>query len=96
MNRDLKIAKKTIQAGIKALKKLSNSLNYSSQFSKAVNLCSKANKIGIIGIGKSKDISLYIANLFSSLNIPAVGFGVQDLSHGGGDPPGHGAPPRGG
>ena len=63
MNRDLKIAKKTIQAGIKALKKLSNSLNYSSQFSKAVNLCSKANKIGIIGIGKSKDISLYIGNL---------------------------------
>ena len=83
MNRDLKIAKKTIQAGIKALKKLSNSLNYSSQFSKAVNLCSKANKIGIIGIGKSKDISLYIGNLFSSLNIPAVGFAVQDLSHGG-------------
>ena len=83
MNRDLKIAKKTIQAGIKALKKLSNSLNYSSQFSKAVNLCSKANKIGIIGIGKSKDISLYIGNLFSSLNIPAAGFAVQDLSHGG-------------
>ena len=83
MNKDTKVAKKTIQAGIKALKKLSNSLNNSSQFSKAVNLCNKANKIGIIGIGKSKDISLYIANLFSSLNIPAVGFGVQDLSHGG-------------
>ena len=83
MNKDLKIAKKTIQVGIKALKKLSNSLNHSPQFSKAVHLCNKANKIGIIGIGKSKDISLYIANLFSSLNIPAAGFAVQDLSHGG-------------
>ena len=83
MNKDTKVAKKTIQAGIEALKKLSNSLNNSSQFSKAVNLCNKANKIGIIGIGKSKDISLYIGNLFSSLNIPAAGFAVQDLSHGG-------------
>jgi len=83
MNKDTKVAKKTVQAGIKALKKLSSSLNHSSQFSKAVNLCNKANKIGIIGIGKSKDISLYIGNLFSSLNIPAVGFAVQDLSHGG-------------
>ena len=83
MNKDTKVAKKTIRAGIEALKKLSNSLNHSLQFSKAVDLCNKANKIGIIGIGKSKDISMYIGNLFSSLNIPAVGFGVQDLSHGG-------------
>ena len=39
MNKDIKVAKKTIQAGIEALKKLSNSLNRSSEFSKAVNLC---------------------------------------------------------
>ena len=83
MNRDLKIAKKTIQTGIKALTKLSNSLNHSSQFSKAVNLCNKANKIGIIGIGKSYIISLYVGGLMSSLNIPAAGFSVQDLTLGG-------------
>ena len=46
MNRDIKEAKKTIQTGIEALKKLSNGLNQSSEFSKAVNLCRKANKIG--------------------------------------------------
>ena len=63
MNKDTKVAKKTIQAGIEALKKLSNSLNNSSQFSKAVNLCNKANKIGITGIGKSKDISLYLGGV---------------------------------
>ena len=45
MNKDIKVAKKTIQTGIEALKKLSNSLNRSSEFSKAVNLCSKASKI---------------------------------------------------
>ena len=82
-NKDTKIAKKTIQAGIEALKKLSNSLNRSSEFSKAVNLCNKANKIGITGIGKSKDISLYLGGLMSSLNIPAVGMSLQDIAHGG-------------
>ena len=51
MNKDFEIAKKTIQSGIVALKKLSSSFNRTSQFSKAVNLCSKANKIGVIGVG---------------------------------------------
>ena len=83
MNQDTKVAKKTIQAGIEALKKLSNSLNHSSQFSKAVNLCSKANKIGITGIGKSKDISLYLGNILQALNIPAIGMSLQDIAHGG-------------
>ena len=83
MNKDTKVAKKTIQAGIEALKKLSNSLNNSSQFSKAVNLCNKANKIGITGIGKSKDISLYLGGVMSSLNIPAIGMSLQDIAHGG-------------
>ena len=50
MNRDTKVAKETIQAGIEALKKLSNSLNRSSEFSKAVNLCNKANKIAEINL----------------------------------------------
>ena len=83
MNKDSQIAKKTVQNGIEALKKLSSSFNHTSQFSKAVNLCNKANKIGIIGIGKSYIISLYVGGLMSSLNIPAAGFSVQDLTHGG-------------
>ena len=41
MNKDLQIAKKTIQTEIEALKKLSVSFSRSSQFSKAVNLISK-------------------------------------------------------
>ena len=41
MNKDLQIAKKTVQTEIQALKKLSLSFNNSSQFSKAVNLISK-------------------------------------------------------
>ena len=46
MNKDLKIAKKTIEAEIQALKKLSLSLNKSSAFSKAVNLiCKTKSKI---------------------------------------------------
>jgi arabinose-5-phosphate isomerase len=83
MNKDTKVAKETIQAGIEALKKLSNGLNRSSQFSKAVNLCNKANKIGITGIGKSKDISLYLSNIMNSLNISAIGMSLQDIAHGG-------------
>ena len=83
MNKDSQIAKKTVQVGIEALKKLLANFNRTSQFSKAVSLCNGANKIGITGIGKSKDISLYVGGLMSSLNIPAVGFSVQDLSHGG-------------
>ena len=83
MNKDLQIAKKTVQIEIKALKKLSASFNNSSQFSKAVGLCSKANKIGVVGVGKSYIIALKVAGTLSSLNSAAVGFSANDLQHGG-------------
>jgi D-arabinose 5-phosphate isomerase GutQ len=41
MNKDIKVAKQTINTEIQALKKLLASFNRSSQFSKAVNLISK-------------------------------------------------------
>ena len=54
MNKDLKIAKKTVNTEIQALKKLSASFNNSSNFSKAVSACSKTkNKIIVVGVGKS-------------------------------------------
>jgi len=83
MNKDLIIAKKTVHAEIEALKKLSASFNHSSQFSKAVNVCAKANKIGVVGVGKSYIISLKVAGTLSSLNSAAVGFSANDLQHGG-------------
>ncbi len=83
MNKDFQIAKKTIQSGIVALKKLSSSFNRTSQFSKAVNLCNKANKIGVIGVGKSYILSLKVAGTMASLNQRAVGFSANDLIHGG-------------
>ena len=42
MNKDIQIAKKAVETEIKGLKKLLKSFNDSSQFSKAVNLISKA------------------------------------------------------
>ena len=84
MNKDLKIARQTVQTEIKALKKLSSSFNNSSHFSKAVNLCSKTkNKIVVVGVGKSFIISLKVASTLSSLGSPAVGFSANDLQHGG-------------
>ena len=84
MNKDLQIAKKTVQTEINALKKLSTSFGKSSQFSKAVNLCSKTkNKIVVVGVGKSYIISLKVASTLSSLGSPAVGFSASDLQHGG-------------
>ena len=83
MNQDLQIAKKTVATEIEALKKLSVSFNKSSQFSKAVNLCAKANKIGVVGVGKSYIISLKVAGTLSSLNSAAVGFNASELQHGG-------------
>ena len=54
MNKDLQIAKNTIQTEINGLKKLYASFNRSNQFSKAVNLISKAKgKVVVIGTGKS-------------------------------------------
>ena len=84
MNIDLKIAKKTVETEITALKKLSSSFSSSSQFSKAVNLCVKTkNKIVVVGVGKSFIISLKVASTLSSLGSPAVGFSANDLQHGG-------------
>ena len=53
MNKDLQIAKKTVQTQILALKKLSVSFNSSSHFSKAVNLISKIKgKCLVVGVVK--------------------------------------------
>ncbi len=84
MNKDLEIAKKTVRTEIQALKKLSASLGQSSQFSRAVSLCTKTkNKIVVVGVGKSFIISLKVASTLSSLGSPAVGFSANDLQHGG-------------
>jgi len=84
MNKDLQIAKKTVETEISALKKLSKSFNLSNQFSKAVSLCTKTkNKIVVVGVGKSFIISLKVASTLSSLGSPAVGFSANDLQHGG-------------
>ena len=83
MNKDLQIAKKTIQAEIKGLKKLLNSLNNSSQFSKAVNIISKIKgKVIVIGTGKSFIIGNKISSTLSSLGTPSVAFDSSSLNHG--------------
>ena len=84
MNKDLNIAKKTVETEIKALKKLSASFNHSSQFSKAVNLISKIKgKCLVVGVGKSYIVGLKIASTLSSLGTPSVAFNATDLEHGG-------------
>ena len=84
MNKDIHIAKKTIQTEIWALKKLLQSFGKSSQFSKAVNLISKIKgKCLVVGVGKSYLIGLKIAATLSSLGTPSVAFSANDLQHGG-------------
>jgi arabinose-5-phosphate isomerase len=84
MNKDLQIARKTIQTEILALKKLSASFNSSSQFSKAVNLISKLNgKCLVVGVGKSYLVGLKTSSTLSSLGTPSVAFSANDLQHGG-------------
>jgi len=84
MNKDLQIAKKTIQTEIQALKKLSASFNHKSQFSKAVNLISKIKgKCLVVGVGKSYLVGLKIAATLSSLGTPSIAFSANDLQHGG-------------
>ena len=84
MNKDLQIAKKTVQTSINALKKLSSSLTNSSKFSKAVNLmCKTKNKVCVVGVGKSFLIGSRVASTLSSLGTPSVAFSANDLSHGG-------------
>ena len=84
MNKDLQIAKQTVQTSINALKKLSSSFNRSSQFSKAVNLmCKTKNKVCVVGVGKSFLIGARVASSLSSLGTPSVAFSANELSHGG-------------
>ena len=84
MNKDLQIAKKTVQTSINALKKLSSSLDRSSQFSKAVNLmCKTKNKVCVVGVGKSFLIGSRVASTLSSLGTPSTAFSANELSHGG-------------
>ena len=83
MNKDLQIAKKTVQVEINALKKLSASFNRSSQFSKAVNLISKTKgKIFVVGVGKSNMVGNKVSSTLSSLGTPSVAFNAADLQHG--------------
>ena len=84
MNKDLKIAKKTVQTEINALKKLSASFNNLSQFSKAVNLISKVRgKVLVVGVGKSYIVGIKVSSTLSSLGTPSVAFNANDLQHGG-------------
>ena len=84
MNKDLQIAKKTIQTEILALKKLAASFNRTSQFTKAVNLLSKIKgKCLVVGVGKSYLVGLKISATLSSLGTPSVAFSANDLQHGG-------------
>ena len=84
MNKDLQIAKKTVETEIKALKKLSNSFNRSSNFSKAVNLIYKTRgKVLVVGVGKSYIVGIKVSATLSSLGTPSVAFNATDLQHGG-------------
>ena len=84
MNKDLQIAKKTVQTEIQALKRLSASFDRSSQFSKAVNLISKIKgKCLVVGVGKSHLVGLKVSATLSSLGTPSVAFSANDLQHGG-------------
>ena len=84
MNKDLQIAKKTVQTEIQALKKLSSSFNHSSLFSRAVNLLYKMEgKCLVIGVGKSNLVGQKISATLSSLGTPSVAFSANDLQHGG-------------
>jgi len=84
MNKDLQIAKKTVQTEIKALKKLSASFNQPSQFSKAVNSIYKTRgKVLVVGVGKSYIVGIKVSATLSSLGTPSVAFNATDLQHGG-------------
>ena len=84
MNKDLQIAKRTVQTEIQALKKLSASFGRLSQFSKAVNLISKIRgKCLVVGVGKSHLCGLNISATLASLGTPSIAFSANDLQHGG-------------
>ena len=83
MNKDLQIAKKTVQVEINALKKLFSSFSRSSQFSKAVSLIYKPRgKVLVFGVGKSYIVGIKLISTLSSLGTPSVAFNATDLQHG--------------
>ena len=84
MNKDLRIAKKTVQTEIQALKRLSASFDHSSQFSRVVNSISKLKgKCIVVGVGKSYLVGLKISATLSSLGTPSFACSANDLQHGG-------------
>ena len=84
MKKDLHIAKKTVQAEIDALKKLSSNFTNSSQFSRVVNIISKLKgKCIVVGVGKSYLVGLKISATLSSLGTPSFASSANDLQHGG-------------
>ncbi|MDC0059605.1 SIS domain-containing protein [Pelagibacteraceae bacterium] len=84
MNKDIQIAKKTVNSEIDALKKLLKSFSHSPGFSRAVNLISKIKgKCLVVGVGKSYLVGLKISATLSSLGTPSVAFSANDLQHGG-------------
>ena len=84
MNKDLQIARNTIQTEIKGLKKLYSNFNNSSQFSKAVGLISKTRgKVLVVGVGKSYIVGIKVSSTLSSLGTPSIAFNATDLQHGG-------------
>jgi len=84
MNKDLQIAKNTIQTESNGIKKLYASFNRSNQFTKAVNLISKiSGKVLVVGVGKSYIVSIKVSSTLSSLGIPSIAFNATDLQHGG-------------
>ena len=83
MNKDLQIAKKTVQTEIQALKKLLGSFKNLSQFSKTVNLISKMKgKCIVCGVGKSNLVGQLISSSIASLGTPSISFSANDLEHG--------------
>ena len=82
MNKDLQIAKKTVQTEIQALKKLGTSFGRSSQFSKAVSLITKIKgKCLVIGVGKSYLVGLKTSATFldkkSSAKVSASSYEIN-------------------
>ena len=83
MNKDLQIAKKTVQTEIQALKKLSSSFNRSSNFSKTVSLLTKMKgKCLVVGVGKSFHVASQMAASLSSVGAPSFALSANDCSHG--------------
>jgi len=83
MNKDLYIAKKTVETEIQALKKLLGSFRNLPQFSKAINLILKIKgKVIVTGIGKSNLVGQIISSSIASLGTPSISISGNDLQHG--------------